>query len=334
MGVKTRSRILFAAFLAALILLGAVLNAKLWSWLSIKTMDELYGLLGWALWAVIIGVIVEEWILFWKGWKFSQLIWLGKYKSAFSKVKQHRGELFENLGFIILSIGLAGELALDPLIEERQKSDQITAASHVAETQNDAAKATNAAARLGVSLDTLNKFVQDRQTQSAQDVASLKASETALDTAIKQANERLAPRDLLGNKLNSFVSLLSRFEGSTIDIWVLSSGDLQESANLGRILFNAFLEAGWNPSLEAGINGVAPGTSVATRKRLDGGETPAELQEKASALLKSLADAELTPYPDIVRNVGDPSGFLIPIRERAGDPSPLILIIGPKRLIP
>lgn len=286
-------------------------------------MDDLYGLLYLALWAVIIGVVIEEWSLLWKVWKFTRLIWLGEYRSAFARTWEYKGELVTSLGFIILCIGLAAELLLNPLIEARQKSDQDTAASQLG-------NATSAAAKLGVTLDTLDKFVRDRQVQAELEVAALKETEATLDAAIKRANERLAPRDLLGDKLNAFISLLSRFGGSTIDIWVSDSGDVQESVNLGRVLFNALLKAGWDPALEVGVILVAPGTTVKIRKLQDGVDISPELQEKASTLLKSLADAELGPYLDIVRNAEGPYGFVVSIRKRAGDPSPLILTIGPK----
>ena len=124
-----------AAFLAAFVLLGSLSNARLWPWLSTKTMDELYGLLNWALWAVIIGVLLKNSPFSGKGGNSLASSGVGEVKKAFSKAWLHKGEIAEGVGFIILVIGLAGELALDPLIENRQKATETNAAHDPRDTE-------------------------------------------------------------------------------------------------------------------------------------------------------------------------------------------------------
>ena len=177
MSKKARVRALCAVALVAFLLLGSVVNKRLWSWLSVKTTDELYGLLNCALWAVIIGVFIEELQLLWKGMKFVHLVWRGELKSALSKLWLHKGEISEGVGFVILIAGLAGELALGPQIETRQKQIEAAAAHDlelqkgktadalvVAGAANDRAAVANAeAGRANERAAALEKHAADSQ---------------------------------------------------------------------------------------------------------------------------------------------------------------------------
>jgi predicted benzoate:H+ symporter BenE len=89
MGQTISARILFAALFAALVIISLFCKPWLVHWLSTRTIDQLYAILDWSLWAVIIGVIVEEWELVPKVWKFSRLVWIGDTKQACSKLRKH-----------------------------------------------------------------------------------------------------------------------------------------------------------------------------------------------------------------------------------------------------
>ena len=126
-GMARKKAIALAALFAAFCIFFVVerwLSSMLSSWISAKTVSGLYSLLDLALWLVIIGVIFEEWELFWKGLKLTALLRRGLYKEAFLKTKAHSKEAVTAFGFMILVFGLASELALQPVIEAKQEFEQ------------------------------------------------------------------------------------------------------------------------------------------------------------------------------------------------------------------
>jgi hypothetical protein len=176
-------------------------------WLSTKTIDELDKLLDWALWLVIAGVVVEEGELFWKACTFFKLIISGLTREAFRKAWHYKGKLIESLGFIVLTVGLASELALQPSIEDRQKSAQTkasgdiatlrlearTAEGKIADAQTGAAIAQADAARANERAAALEKqsaqLQRDNLTLQNQTAA---AQEAAANARIEEARIRSA----------------------------------------------------------------------------------------------------------------------------------------------
>ena len=202
---------------------------------------------------------------------------------------------------------------------------------------NKAAKANREAGELGVDVTNLKAFVDRQKNEVRASLATLQSTEAALDTAIKAANERLASRDLSGDRLNAFVSSLSKFSGTTIDIWVSGTGDMLESTNLARLIANALLQARWRPSITVGSSAISPGTTVGMNRLLTNGAPSTELQTKASALRNALELAQLKPYPKVDPNIAGLQGDTWVVVARVGgpsaqvsDPSPLILVVGPK----
>ena len=133
MGEKSKSRILFAAVLAAFLIVGTWVRSWSIEWLSAQTIDGLYSCLHWALWLVIIGVIVEEWEIISGITKFAKYVWDGRSRDAISKAWHRRGKIAEGAGFSILVAGLAGEMAISPLIEATQKASELVSDERIAD---------------------------------------------------------------------------------------------------------------------------------------------------------------------------------------------------------
>jgi uncharacterized membrane protein len=192
MGTHRKNRILLALFLAAFFL-SAI---SIWSWfdarLPTKTIEDLYAALDWALWLVIIGVVIEEWKLIWHIGKFIRYTWRGKFWCATLKAWEHKGEIAEGLGFIILVVGLAAELAIDPSIEGAQKAIEAKDNDKIVTAQGVAADAIKQAGKLGVNFNNLHEYVTAQVTRAGQDMTDLKALEHRIDKAVNGANEKTA----------------------------------------------------------------------------------------------------------------------------------------------
>jgi hypothetical protein len=141
MGAHKISRSLLALCCAAIFLSLRSIWSWFSSWQSTKTIDDLYGALYWALGLVVVGVIVEEWKLLWHILKFMRYTWNGKFRHAVGRARAHGGEIAEGLGFIILVIGLAAEMVLDPSIESAEKANAAKAAGEIATANTTAAEA-------------------------------------------------------------------------------------------------------------------------------------------------------------------------------------------------
>jgi hypothetical protein len=114
---------LAAAALALLIWFSKGIPSHLTGWLAVKKTEELYVDLHWAIWAVIIGVIIEEIKLLRHVIKFISHTFTGRFGEACAKAWKHKDELFEGIGFAILVVGLLFELEISRFIETAQKAE-------------------------------------------------------------------------------------------------------------------------------------------------------------------------------------------------------------------
>jgi hypothetical protein len=207
-------------------------------------MDELHDLLIWALWAVIIGVIIEEMFLFWNGWKFVRLFWNGEIKESFCKAWLHKREVSEGVGFIVLVIGLAGELALGLLIDIRQKAEGLATAGEI-QKANTAAAAANTKA------------------------AALLAENVELERA-------LAPRIIEQGALVQAVNGLSRVP------LLFSPANLEDAKEVARFMQSAFagISMGgsevWQTGILPPVDRSRPGISLRYLDRMNGRDSDAK----------------------------------------------------------
>jgi hypothetical protein len=128
MGQLMKSRRLWtvslaAAALALLIWFSKGIPSHLTGWLAVKKTEELYVDLHWAIWAVIIGVIIEEIKLLRHVIKFISHTFASRFGEACAKAWKHKDELFEGIGFAILVGGLLFELEISRFIETAQKTE-------------------------------------------------------------------------------------------------------------------------------------------------------------------------------------------------------------------
>jgi hypothetical protein len=205
MGKLIKSRRLWkaslaAAVLAALIWFSSWAPSHLTAWLSAKTTDELYVFLHWAIWAVIIGVIIEEIKLFRHVWKFAAHTIAGRTRDACRKAWEHKDELFEGIGFAILVGGLVFELEISQFIETSQKAElekqrTLTIAA-IGQTESLSGSVSHLGtvitakqAEITAQIDAFNDFANGEKTRADKVFADLKATSQRFDNTIKDARE-------------------------------------------------------------------------------------------------------------------------------------------------
>lgn len=278
-----------------------------------------------ALGVVIIGVVLEELTLFAKARQFRAEVKINGWAIAFSKVLA-RG-LSKNLaevGFVLLVIGLAGEVVCQAWVEGRD-------AHELGVADTNAADAMRQAAILGVTFNNLKVYVADQQAKVALAEATLKKSEDALDKALEKANQRviginkaLASRTLTPVQMTHLANTLSVYPGSSVDIFV--AGETKDMADLSSMLVEFLHRASWQTAVWTltGTRGVT-GIYVAIK---DDAETSVRLA--AEALIVELnadsLNASLLQWPGEWSKVGPLIGPIF----SAKTASPMRMIIGAK----
>jgi hypothetical protein len=197
-----------------------------------------------ALWLVILGVVIEEWKLLKHLATFTRYSFSGRFREALSKAWKHKGEIVEGAGFSILVIGLAGELALAPLIETLQKTELQTQKKQTADALQKAGElgvdvnnlhtfVDGKEKVIGEQMDTFNKFAANQKLQTDGVIVALNTDRAKLDEATAKAlaaakeseqilerlNAALKPREFSPAQEFLFVSHLLRFRNTTAGIW-------------------------------------------------------------------------------------------------------------------
>ena len=143
--LKSKPVLIVAVFAAALsIILISVF--KLWPELASETPDNLNRLLNWMLFFVLVGVVIEEWKFFRDIGQFIKLCGARKFWEACSRAWRKKGEWASVVGFILLVVGLSGEMIIDPLIESKQRASDLAKTKQLIATQREAASALTKAA--------------------------------------------------------------------------------------------------------------------------------------------------------------------------------------------
>jgi len=292
------------------------------AWLSAKKTDELYVGLHWAIWAVIIGVIIEEAKLLRYFLKFVSHIIRGRVKEAGCKAWKHKDELFEGIGFAVLVGGLIFELEISRFIETAQKAELEEQRKLANTAITDTKTLRDAVGQLDSftkeSKETIDKsfsdfklFISDETRATDKTIAGFAEKQAELVRArndavtaannakadIARAEEALAkeaairdqiitmnsPRTLSAVQKSRFKLHLSTFDGISVSVW-RGNTTSPDTVPFSWELLAAFVDTHWQArGVSVSHSSYGTGITVSVRNG-----APPSAEDAANALVAEL----------------------------------------------
>jgi hypothetical protein len=119
-----------------------------------------------------------------------------------------------------------------------------TAEGKIAEAQQSAATAIEAAGKLGATLDNLNNFVNRKTTETNAAIDSLATATQAARAGLVSLQERQTQRSLKPNERTALLQVLSEFRGQKASVSCLNSDN--ETCIFGKDFVSLLVESGWD----------------------------------------------------------------------------------------
>ena len=255
-----------------------------------RSLDSLEGWLALMTGLVVLGLVLEYW---------------HELPEAIATLKHARSwkPLFVIAGAILITAGVAGELAIQFMASDketalRKANDAVFADLNVeaATARKEAGDAVERAAKAEQNLGEANERAANAEKQAA------KSNEIAERERLArlQLEARLAPRTLRLAQRDDLANKLKPFSGTRLDIFIY--GDTSEMLSIGLTLSSVATAAGWSVktwgvSVEMVVTGVVVGTKSGVDKEVYAAANALVLALNRNGINTSLGNVFDLPLP-------------------------------------
>ena len=215
-------------------------------------------------------------------------------------------------------------------LQSLQETENLKLRDTIAAAQGAAATATERAAKLGVTVVNLDLFVKHQQEHADAAVSALQDSQSKLDAAISQANERLAPRRISDEQSAQIVERI-RPAGGPLYSGMLTAGPADAQSLWYQI--NACLEAaGWHRASTPQFLGTANNTATVAYGFNEGVNVnaPYVIDGDPNSGASPAIDAAAYSLVQALNSVGIAAGFFRETSKPDTGPRGIIVKIGTK----